>query len=163
MRTAITLTKTHAGAWAILGNPDDSLLEQKKNFRALRADKAHADLALAIYQESDGHCETIRFITPQKKEEQAAARQQELREAKDQAAANAGKKTALSPAPNEFTEASLFAKSKSELQTILETLRLAGRTTILGGSKTKLIEAILQAGPAPTAAPSADPANPPTA
>ena len=64
MRTAITITKTHGGKWELVGTPDDSLLEQKKAFRALRSSKAHKEIAEVIYQENDGHRETIRLLTP---------------------------------------------------------------------------------------------------
>lgn len=75
-RTAITLAKTHKGDWTLLASPDANLIEQRKNFRALRADKAHKDYATVIYQESDGPAEILRLITPaqkKKQEEQAAA------------------------------------------------------------------------------------------
>lgn len=64
MRTAITLTKTHAGKWALVASPDVPLLEQKNSFREFRASKAHKEFAEVVYQESDGHRETIRLITP---------------------------------------------------------------------------------------------------
>ena len=60
----------------MVGTPDDSLAVQKQAFRALRADKSNQKISLAIYQESDGHQETIRLVTPEqlaKHEKQAAA------------------------------------------------------------------------------------------
>jgi len=80
-RTAITLAKTHKGAWTLLANPDEPLLQQKKNFHALRASKSHADYAVVIYQESDGHALINRLLTP------AAAKAIDEQNQKDHAAA----------------------------------------------------------------------------
>ena len=76
MRTSIFLTKSHAGKWTLAGTPDDLLTETKSKFRSLRADKSHPEIALAIYQESDGTREVIRLLTPEQKakhEKQVAA------------------------------------------------------------------------------------------
>lgn len=71
MRTAITVVKNHKGEWRLLATPDDPLIEQRQAFRQLRADKSHKEYAQAIYQESDGACETLRFITEKEKAERA--------------------------------------------------------------------------------------------
>ena len=92
-RTAITLAKAHNGKWTILGNPEDSLLEQKKNFRQMRGDKAHEKYIAVIYQESDSPAENIRLITPAEKEQQTAARAAAL--------AEAGEKKSESPVKTE--------------------------------------------------------------
>ncbi len=76
MRTAITISRTHSGKWSLVGTPDDSLLDQKKAFRALRASKSHKDFSEVVYQESDGHREIIRLLTleaAEKIEKQAAS------------------------------------------------------------------------------------------
>lgn len=83
MRTAITLAKTHTGKWELLATPDDSLIQQKQEFRALRADRAHPKYAIVIYQESDGHAEINRLLTKEAKARIEAQR------AEDQAAAAA--------------------------------------------------------------------------
>ena len=80
MRTAITVAKTHQGKWEMLGHPDDSIIEQKKNFRALRASNAHEDFAIVMYQESDGHLEINRLLTPAQKEKADKQRQHDLAE-----------------------------------------------------------------------------------
>lgn len=94
MRTAITLAKTHSGKWSLVSGPDVSMLEQKAEFRAFRPLKAHKDFAEVIYQENDGHRETIRLLTPkalaklqnQNEADEAAAREF------DEAAAKANQK-----------------------------------------------------------------------
>lgn len=73
-RTAHTIAKGHDGKWKLISTPDESLVEQKRNFRLLRAEKSHDKFSQVIYQESDGHSELIRLLTPevkQKVEEQA--------------------------------------------------------------------------------------------
>ena len=70
MRTAITLGKTHKGEWEIVATPDDNFMEQRQNFRKLRAEKTHKQFALVQFQESDGHATTVRFITEKEKSEQ---------------------------------------------------------------------------------------------
>jgi len=81
-RTAFTAAKTHAGKWVMLGNPDDSIVDQKLNFRNLRADRAHDEFQTVIYQESDGHAQINRLLTrdvlksqeKQREEDETAAR-----------------------------------------------------------------------------------------
>lgn len=82
-RTAITVAKTHKGAWQLIATPDDNLIAQKKNFHALRASKAHPEFSTVIYQESDGHALINRLLTP------AAAQAIDDRNAQDHAAAAA--------------------------------------------------------------------------
>ncbi len=79
MRTATILAKTHKGKWELLATPDESLIEQAKKFRTLRAERANADFATVIsqvlariktrvgeeYQESDGEAQVARFLTPE--------------------------------------------------------------------------------------------------
>lgn len=146
MRTAITLARTHAGKWVMLATPDDSLLEQKKNFRAFRADKSHPDYNLVTYQESDGHAERNRLMTPEEKEADDARR----------AAIHAP--AAAPAAPNGQSgpdRARLNALSKSELFTLASDLFTQGRLDKApGGTKSTLIEAILSAKPAPDSKPS---------
>ncbi len=78
-RTAITVARTHKGDWQLLATPDDNLIEQKKNFHALRSSKAHKEFATVIYQESDGHALINRLLTP------AAAKAIDDQNAKDHA------------------------------------------------------------------------------
>ncbi len=99
MRTAITLAKSHDGKWQLLATPNDSLIEQKRSFRALRSDKAHADFSTVIYQESDGQAEIIRLLTPEAKQKQEEAARADLEASKtfdeqqiEKAAVKTGKK-----------------------------------------------------------------------
>lgn len=75
-RTAHTIARGHDGKWQLVATPDDQLIEQKRQFRLLRAAKSSEKYSQVIYQESDGPAEMIRLLTPkaQKKiEDQAAA------------------------------------------------------------------------------------------
>lgn len=80
MRTAITLTKTHAGKWSLAADPDEPLLEQRKDFRSLRASKAHEEFSEVVYQESDGHRETLRLLTPKALAKQEAQAEEDMAE-----------------------------------------------------------------------------------
>jgi hypothetical protein len=89
-RTAITLGKTHKGKWQLLATPDDNFSEQKKNFREMRVDKSHEELALVIYQENDGTAEVLKLVTPAEKKKQDDARTKMLASAAELGKENRG-------------------------------------------------------------------------
>lgn len=82
MRTAITLTKTHAGKWALASTPDDSMIVQKAAFVSLRVSRHHKDFAEVVYQESDGHRQTLHLMTPDAHEKLEKQSAMDLSEAK---------------------------------------------------------------------------------
>lgn len=73
-RTATTRAQTHKGEWLSIALDDVPLLEQKKSFLALRADRSHPEFKTVIYQESDGVVQTLRFVTPHEKQKHEEAK-----------------------------------------------------------------------------------------
>lgn len=79
MRSAVIIGKLHTGGWKLISDPDKNMIEQRTNFRSLRVSKSNDTFSEIRYQESDGHAEILRFLTPE-----AAAKREEQR-AKDHA------------------------------------------------------------------------------
>ncbi len=79
MRSAVIIGKLHSGEWKLISDPDKNMIKQRANFRSLRISKSNDTFSEIRYQESDGHAEVLRFLTPD-----AAAKREEQR-AKDHA------------------------------------------------------------------------------
>ncbi len=115
MRTAITLSKTHAGKWALVAGPDVPMLEQKSEFRELRAAKSHPDFSEFVYQENDGHRETIRLMTPDDHKKQEKKTADDIAAAKKFDEENAKKKRTnpeREKAEKDFAEATKAAEAE---------------------------------------------------
>ena len=149
------MAKTHSGKWQTLATPDDSMLDQKKAFRALRASRAHPDFSTVIYQESDGHAEIQRFFTPEvrkKQEEQHARDLAQFQANSDESKAErAAKDSAEARARTEAAfqqRTDLLNKPHTDLLDLVKQLVEAKRIDPPAKtSKNALVEAILSAKP----------------